>query len=208
MPLKGAPAVLNRSNAVSVMLTSFQRNPSIKALIFMPGATDEFYFFKRAEARLTNTSPTLLDAVVALTNQTWIQVTEKPPFLLLHTIEDPLELSYTIEHEPTLKRIQGKRFVKTAIYNDQDWDSIHPILSFNLDTRMLPGLNSGDSCHFYRSSFTAYDLTGWEALEVVAYAEKTTFKIKKKTVVFEGDSRRPQKPSVEGMKTFEHLGFR
>ena len=91
MPLTEKVSELNRHNCVKVMLGSLQRNPAVKALIFMPGATDEFYFFRRARAALTNSAPTLLDAVSALTNQTYIRATLRPPFLLMRTDEDPLE---------------------------------------------------------------------------------------------------------------------
>src|SRR5437016_4237904 len=33
---------LNRSNCVEVMLGAFQSNDAVKAIIFLPGATDEF----------------------------------------------------------------------------------------------------------------------------------------------------------------------
>ena len=82
---------LNRTNCVPLMLDAFQSNGVVKALIFMPGATDELCFFRRAHATLTNANPTLLDAVTALTNQTFIQATFQPPLLLLHTTEDSLD---------------------------------------------------------------------------------------------------------------------
>src|SRR6266478_1597228 len=78
MPLAGHVAQLNRTNCVEIMLNAFQSNSIVKALIFMPGATDEFYMFRRARAELTNAHPSLLDAVCALTNQTLIRVTAKP----------------------------------------------------------------------------------------------------------------------------------
>src|ERR1700760_589656 len=75
MPLGTNVTELNRSNCVKIMLPAFQSNAVVKALIFMPGATDEFYMFRRARATLTNENPTLLDAVNALTNQTLIRAT-------------------------------------------------------------------------------------------------------------------------------------
>ena len=77
---------LDETNCVPVMLKAFQRNPAVKALIFMPGATDEFYFFHRAQVHFTNSAPTLFDAVFALTNHTRICATFHPPFLLLHEV--------------------------------------------------------------------------------------------------------------------------
>ena len=112
MPLTEKAAELNRHNCVRIMLASFQRNPTVQALIFMPGATDEFYFFRRARARLTNAAPTLLDAVSALTNQTYIRATLRPPLLLLHTDEDPLDPVIVVHDQNTADRIRKKHFEK------------------------------------------------------------------------------------------------
>ena len=45
MPLTERVTELERHNVVRIMLNSFQSNAAVQALIFMPGATDEFYFF-------------------------------------------------------------------------------------------------------------------------------------------------------------------
>lgn len=189
MPLVEKTPELNRHNCVKVMLNSFQRNPAVKTLIFMPGATDEFYFYRRAKATLTNSAPTLLDAIVALTNQTYIRATLLPPFLLLHTAEDPDEPIIVIQDQHTADRLHKKHFEKQGVFNDSDWDFMQPILSFDLDTKMFPGLNSHESHHFFRHSFAEFDLDGWDALRAVALAGKTEFTVQKKKVVFAGDPR-------------------
>lgn len=189
MPLIEKPAELNRHNCVRIMLGSFQRDPLVKGLVFMPGATDEFYFFRRAHAKMTNNEATLLDAVRALTNQTYILATFKPPLLLLHTAEDPLEPTIVIEDPKTAARLHKKHFEKHGLFNDRDWDYMQPILSFDLDTRMLPGLSSHESHHFFRHSFAEYGLDGWDALRATALAGKEVFTVKKKLVVFSGDAR-------------------
>ena len=79
MPLGHKVTELNRTNCADVFLGAFQSNNVVKALVFMPGATDEFYFFRRARADLTNSPASLLDAVSALTNQTQIRATFRPP---------------------------------------------------------------------------------------------------------------------------------
>src|SRR5580700_2797029 len=106
MPLAPHVFRLQRTNCVAVMLDAFQSNDVVKALIFMPGATDEFYMFRRADAVLTNGSPTLLDAVTALTNQTLIRATFRAPFLLLHTDEDPLDPIENIEDSATAEKLR------------------------------------------------------------------------------------------------------
>ncbi len=201
MPLRTTVADLNKTNAVTVMLEAFQENDTVKALIFMPGATDEFYFFNRGNTRLTNDSPTLLDAVTALTNQTLICVTFLAPFILLHSAEDPLDPLYKIEDEATAQRIRKKQFLKHALYNDRDWDFILPKLTFYLDTKILPEALSHDSHHFYRHNFAAHNLNGWETLEAMAFAGKTQFTVEKKKVLFEGDLRFRARPEVP--KNFE-----
>jgi hypothetical protein len=195
MPLPEKVAELDRHNCVRILLNSFQRNSAVQALIFMPGATDEFYFFRRAQARLSNSAPTLLDAVIALTNQTYLRATIVPPFLILHTAEDPLEPIAAIEDQHTAERIKRKHFEKHALYNDRDWDFMQSILAFDMDMHVMPRVGSHDSWHFFRHSFAAFDLNGWDALRAVALAGKTKFTIKKKWIVFEGDTRALGKPA-------------
>jgi hypothetical protein len=203
MPLPEAVTVLDRSNCVRVMLHAFKPNPAVKALIFMPGATDEFYFFRRARAQLTNAQPTLLDAVAALTNQTYIRADVSPPFLLLHGVEDPLTPLIVIEDQKTADRIQRKKFDKEDIFDDQDWDHVEPLIAFAADTRMKPPLHSFHSNHFFRNSFAEFNLTAWEAMEAVALASKTKFTVQHKHVLFEGDDRPMPKPVPPDSSIFE-----
>jgi hypothetical protein len=189
MPLTEKALELERHNVVRIMLSSFQSNATVQALIFMPGATDEFYFFRRARARLTNAAPTLLDAVIALTNQTYVRATLSPPFLLLHTREDPLEPIVVIEDQRTADRIKRHHFEKHALFNDRDWDYVEPILAFDINTHLTPRVRSHDSYHFFRHSFAEFDLNGWDALRAVALANKTKFTVKKRWVAFAGDTR-------------------
>jgi hypothetical protein len=204
MPLARRVPELDRSNCVAAMLGSFRRNPAVKGLVFMPGATDEFYFFRRARARLTNSAPTLLDAVAALTNQTRIRATLRAPFLLLHTAEDPLEPISVVEDQKAADAIRRHKFAQEALYNDRDWDYMEHLLSFYLNTTMIPKPQSRDSNHFFRNSFAAFDLNGWEALEATALAGKTKFTIQKHQIVFEGDTRVLGAPPVEGFSLLPH----
>jgi hypothetical protein len=203
MPLKPGVTQLTKTNAVEVILEAFRENSTTKALIFMPGATDEFYFFNRGNAKITNDSPSLLDAISALTNQTLIHVTFRAPFILLHSAEDPLEPLFKIEDERTFERIQKKEFAPHILYNDRDWDFILPTLTFRLDTKILPRKNSHDSHHFYRHNFVAHNLNGFEILQALAFAGKTQFTIQKKKILFEGDKRFRARPKVP--ENFEPL---
>jgi hypothetical protein len=205
MPLGTNVSQLNETNCVAPILNAFRSNDVVKALVFMPGATDEFYMFHRARATLTNSSPTLLDAIRALTNQTLIRVTFLPPLLLLHTDEDPLEPLIAIGYQPLADKLKQMRFVPHALYNDRDWDFIQPILTKTLKADIQPGAHTYESYHFYRHSFAAWNLTGWEALEAVAMAGKSRVTVRRKPpltyprneVVFEVDRRVRATPKLD-----------
>ena len=189
MPLGTNVTQLNRTNCVGILLRAFQSNDVVKALIFMPGATDELYFFRRARAELTNSPASLLDAVSALTNQTLIRATFRPPLLLLHTAEDLLEPAIRIEHQPTADKIRRARFVAHGVYNDRDWDYLRDVLRWSLRTEMRPLSHSHDSWHFYRHSFAAWNLTGWEAIEATALAGQEGVTVRRKQLLFGTDPR-------------------
>ncbi|MEW6306016.1 MAG: hypothetical protein AB1705_21275 [Verrucomicrobiota bacterium] len=195
MPLTPGVSEINRTNFAAVMLPAFKSNQVVKALILMPGSTDEFYFFRRAHAKLNVKSPTLLDAVVAITNQTHVRVLFRPPMLLLHTTEDPLEPIAAVKHQESADKLKAARFLPHAKFDDQGWEVLQPILTKALRANFYPAHDSPDSWHFFRHSFAAYDLNGWEALEVVSLAGKTRFTVSKTflsgrpKVVFEGDTR-------------------
>lgn len=189
MPLGTNATELNRANCVPLMLGAFQSNSMVKALIFMPGSTDEIYFFKRAHAVLTNANPSLLDAVNALTNQTYIEATFRPPFLLLHTTEDVLDVMSKVDQGATTAQFREKRVPGQFLFNDRDWDAILCAMKGKLNVELRPGEESEDSWHFYRHTFAAYDLTQWEMLEALALAGKTTFVVHPQTVDFKPDFR-------------------
>jgi hypothetical protein len=197
MPLGANVTELNRTNCAGLLLGAFRSNDVVKALVFMPGATDELYFFRRARAALTNSPASLLDAVSALTNQTLIRATFRPPLLLLHTAEDLLEPAIKVEHEPTANKLRQARFVAHALYNDRDWDSLWPVLKKSFHTGLYPWPRVTDSWHFYRHSFAAWNLTNWEALEATALAGQTSVTVRRRQVVFEQDMRPRVAPKVE-----------
>ncbi len=197
MPLRTQITELNRTNCVEMMLQSFQSNEVVKALIFMPGATDEFYMFHRAKARLMNPNPSLLDAVAALTNQTLIRATFHPPLLLLHTDEDPLEPLIRIVHQPTAEKLRGRNFPPHVLYDDRDWDVLQPVLKKALKMDVRPWRYSYDTYHFYRHSLAGWGLNGWEALEAIALAGKTTVRVENRRLIFEGDERVRATPKLD-----------
>ncbi len=199
MPLPAGITELNRTNCVGLMLGAFGSNPVVKALVFMPGATDEFYLFRRAHARLTNAAPSLLEAVVALTNQTLIRASFLPPLLLLHTAEDPLEPDVAVQDEATATRLRKLPLAGHLLWNDCDWSVVQPALRWPLKIDVRPWHASADSWHFYRHSLGAWNLTGWEALQATALAGKSRFTVRRKQVVFDSDPRVRAAPPSEAI---------
>lgn len=189
MQLNTTVRQLNRTNCVELMLGAFRSNQVVRALVFMPGATDEFYMFRRARAELTSNSPSLLDAVTALTNQTLIRATFHAPVLLLHTSEDPLTPDIRIENEATAERLKRALLPGKELYIDSDWDHMQPILRRALRLDLRPWKRSMDSWHFYRHNFAGWNLSGWEALQCAALAGKSRFSVRRGQVVFEPDPR-------------------
>jgi len=195
MPLKTNVTVLTKTNVAAVLLDAFQRNLAVKALVLQPGATDEFYFFNRGRTVITNLTPSLLDALVALTNQTAIRLTHLPPFLLLHTHEDPATPLVQVQDEAVARKLKEKNFAPHFYSNDKDWNYVQPILRRHFSSKLTgypiftPPTKSMDSWHFFRHAISAWDLNGMEALEAISLANKTVVRIEKRRVVFEGDTR-------------------
>jgi hypothetical protein len=197
MPLGESVTELNRTNCVPLMLDAFRSNRVVKALVFMPGATDELYFYRRVQAVLNNANPSLLDAVTALTNQTHIQATFQPPLLLLHTTEDSLDGFASIKDETTAAKLRAKLIPDRLVFNDADWDSVRAMLNKKLSVRLRPFSGSPHAWHFYRHSFVTCGVTDWEMLEALALAGKTTFTVHWLTVAFQADRREGPTPALK-----------
>ena len=198
MPIASGVTQLNRSNCVSVLLNAFSSNDVAKALVFLPGAIDELYLFRSVQVDLAKSAPTLLGAIGAMTNQSRIGVTFRPPFLLLHSTGDRLDPLSKIEHARTADHLHQARFLPFIEYQDRDWDSIQPGLKRVLKMDLQPWRFSPESWHFYRHNFAAWNLTDWEALEATALAGKTGFIIRHRQVIFVPDRRTRAAPHLEG----------
>ena len=197
MPLGAGVRSLNRTNCAPLLLGGFQSNATIKALIFMPGATDELFFFRRVQANLTNADPSLFDALVALTNQSPLRVTFQPPFLLVHSEEDVLELAVTIQHPRTVEKLKAGKPIPHVLTLDRDWNQLLALIKKSISATLLPYRGTRESWHFYRHTFAGWNLTPWETLEAAALAGKTQFTVRRGTVLFEVDPRIGAIPHLE-----------
>jgi hypothetical protein len=189
MPLGAHVTELDRTNCIPVMLNAFESNAVVKALIFMPGATDELYFFRRAHATLSGPNASLADAIIALTKQTYIQAAFRPPFLLLRTTEDPLDAVAIVRNNATATKLQARTVPGRLVFNDCEWDHLRAALKKKLSVSLRPFSNSPDSWHFYRNNFAACGLTQWQLLQAIALSGQTTFTLRWLTADFQLDTR-------------------
>lgn len=189
MPLPAGVTELNRTNCIPVLLNAFQSNDVVKALVLMPGATDEISFFRRVRATLSASNPTLADAIVALTRQTYIRADFHPPFLLLHTTEDPLDPIAVVRNKSTAAKLQARTVTDRLVFNDCEWDNLRAALKGKLSVSLRPFSNAPDSWHFYRNDFAACGLTQWQLLEAIAMSGQTTFTVHWLTADFQLDTR-------------------
>jgi hypothetical protein len=185
MPLAGHTTQLNQTNCVHLVLKSFQSNDTVEALVFTPGAADEIYLFGRVRVDLTNAaSPSLLDAVNALTNQSRIRVASRSPLLLLYVPGETLEPRIDVEHLPTADKLKQARFAAYHCFEDSDWDTVQPALRWSLRLDVRPWRDRSESWHFYRHNLVAWNLNGWETLEAIALANKTRVTVGRKRITF------------------------
>jgi hypothetical protein len=197
MPLAPNAMVLNHTNCAQVLLMSFQSNATAKALIFMPGATDELYFFKRVQVTLTNANPNLLDALVALTNQSPLRVMFREPFILLYSGEDVLELDFKVEHDRTREKLATGKPLSHLLVMDRDWTQLLHRVKKQIPATLLPYEGTQASWHFYRHTFAGWNLTPWEVMQAAALAGKTKFTVVRSGVVFEVDPRVGVAPKLD-----------
>ncbi len=197
MPLGSGAVELNRTNCAQLILGGFQSNATVKALIFMPGATDELYFFHRVQVTVTNASPTLFDAVAALTNQSPLHVVFRAPFLLIYSEEDVLDLDIKIQHQRTAENLKTDKTLPHLAVIDRDWTQLLKLIKKPISPTLLPYEGTTGSWHFYRHTFAGWNLTQWETLEACALAGKTKFTVIHNGVIFELDLRPGAMPKLD-----------
>jgi hypothetical protein len=82
MPLP-AETALNRDNCMRVMLGAFRSNETVRALVFLPAVSDDFYLVNRHRA-LNLRANNLWDGIRQLTNSTEVRVGSTNQIVLLH----------------------------------------------------------------------------------------------------------------------------
>ena len=194
MTLGANPPLLNRENCVGVLLSAFQSNQVVKALVVLPGVADDFYLINRDKPKLNISAQNLSEAVMALTNATELRATFCPPFLLLHLDRDLIEPGLEVRHERTAARLRREHHLKHALYCDRHWETIQPELNGQLRTAILPSAKSEDAWHFNRHNLAGWNLSDWEWLSALSLAGRTSLNVQERRIVFQVNTNVPRLP--------------
>jgi hypothetical protein len=172
----------HQTEPVQFILNAFRPTPEMRAVVLMPAASDQLYFFNWGRIELPP-NPTLLDALNALTNKAQLTYTFVAPFLLIHlqrdTTTDPLTLTADVPQKFHQRKKYGRVF-----YLDRPYDRILPDLKKITGLKSFPDQRSPASWHYYRLSFVAYNPTAAELLRAIAYGTKTSVHVEKRRVLF------------------------
>jgi hypothetical protein len=172
-----------RTEPVELILKSFKPAGEMRGVILMPSAADQLYFFDWGKIEL-GASPSLLDALNALTNKTQALYSFVSPFLLIHmprdTTSDPLTMADDAPQKISKRKKKGRVQVLDRPYN-----RVLPALKDLTGLNYVPDQRDPASWHYYRLSFVGHDLTAPELLRAIAYGTKTSVRVEKKRVVFQ-----------------------
>lgn len=180
------PVALNRSNAVDVLLGAFQSNTVVKAIVVLPGVSDDFYLIHRDAPALNLRATNLWEGIVTLTNATAMRVTWRKPFVLLHArASDVLEPSIRVEDAAMAARLKRHSLPNRVLHLDAHWETVQPTLERALGRRVRPDGASTEAWHFNRHNLAGWNLTGWELLEAISLTGGTSVTVLNRGIDFQ-----------------------
>ncbi len=184
MPLAARSETLARSNCLPVLLGAFQSNRVVKALVVLPGVSNDFYLLNR-DRPLNLAADNLADGLAALAATTEVRVTFREPFLLLHTAKDKLKPATTSFSSALTKSLRGRCSAPQVLLVDRHWDAVQPWLARLVRLEVTPQPASVDAWHFARHNLAAWQLDDWELLCALSLSGGTKFTLGKNRVRFE-----------------------
>lgn len=184
MPLAAGSGTLARSNCLPVLLGAFQSNNLVKALVVLPGVSNDFYLLNR-DRPLHLAANNLADALAVLAETTAVRVTFREPFLFLHTTKDKLKPATTSFSSALTKRLRGRCSAPQVLLVDRHWDGIQPWLARLSGLEVTPEPGSIDAWHFARHNLAAWQLDDWDLLCAISLSGGTKFTLGKSGLRFE-----------------------
>ena len=175
---------LERETVIPVCLESFRSNATVKALLFLPGVSDDFYLINRSKPRLAIPASTLSEALIALTNATQIKVSYRAGFLMVHTARDRLDPQIIVKNRATAEQLAIMRSTQEFECIDLHWDALQAKLQTAFHIAIRPKAGSQSAWHFARHNLAAFGLTDGELIAALSTAGKTKVVIGRNTVSF------------------------
>ncbi|MEY2409958.1 MAG: hypothetical protein QOF48_2628 [Verrucomicrobiota bacterium] len=183
-PLPTGTPLINRDNAVSILLRAFPSNNTVKALVVLPEVSDDFYLIHRDAPKLNLRATNFLDALVQLTNATGLRLTFDEPFLLLHLPGDSIHPDVIVKDAAADRLMQQRVALRHEVYVDAHWEKLQPQVAKHLNVTVQPEAASPDAWHFARHNFAGWNLTGSELLRVLSLTGNTTVTVQKSDIRF------------------------
>lgn len=181
MPAGTNSVRIHKTAPMELVFQTFQANPTVRAVIFLPAATDELYFFDHGVATLTGAQTSLADVLEAMTNQGPFRLTFRDPFLLVHMDRDRLEPALVVKPG----RSSGfDTNLWTGNFIDMPWERLQPALKESLGWSVSPGAKAREGWHFSRVCLAARGLTAGESAVAVCLAAGIQGELRKHTAKF------------------------
>lgn len=193
MPLAAGGGPLARSNCLPILLAAFQSNNVVKALVALPGVSNDFYLLNR-DRPLNLAAGNLADALATLADTTAVRVTFREPFLFLHTAGDKLKPESTSFSGTLTRRLRSQCSAPKVLLTDRHWDVVQPWLTRMLGMDVTPEPGSMDAWHFARHNLAAWQLDDWDLLCALSLSSGTKFTLGKNRLLFEQRGAPPKTP--------------
>lgn len=173
-----------RETVIPVCLESFRSNATVKALLFLPGVSDDFYLINRNKPKLAIPAATISEALIALTNATQIKVSYRAGFLLVHTARDRLDPQVIVKNRATAEQLAIMHSTQEFECVDLHWDALQSKLQTAFHMAIRPKAGSQSAWHFARHNLAAFGLTDGELIAALSTAGKTKVVIERNALSF------------------------
>jgi hypothetical protein len=176
--------VFNRDNCIRGVLEAFQSNSTVRAIVFLPAVSDDFYLVNRNRTQLNARPANLGEAIGALTNLTDVRATFREGLLLLHLKGEPVEPGVTIKSERQAERLRTNSSIARVLWIDRHWNRVQPELASATKMRVVPAGGSKDAWHFARCNVVAYTANAWDLVMVASLSSGTRMSVESRRITF------------------------
>jgi len=176
--------VLDRGNCIRGVLEAFQSNSTVRALVFLPAVSDDFYLVSRNKAQLNARPANLAEAIGALTNLTDVRASFQDGLLLLHLKGEPAEPAVAVKSERQAAKLKAASSIDRILWIDRHWDKVRPDLGSATKMRVVPGGGSKDAWHFARCNVAACNVSPWNLIVLTGLSSGARVSVESRRITF------------------------